>query len=36
MIVADDGVAHLVPLDDTVPRIAEEHVRAELTYITVG
>jgi GT2 family glycosyltransferase len=35
-MIVDDGVAHLVPLDDTVPRIAEEHVRAELTYITVG
>ena len=36
MIVAENGVTHLVPLDAAVPRIAERHVRAELTYITVG
>jgi len=36
MIVVDDGAAHLVPLDDSVPRIAEGHMRADLTYITVG
>jgi len=36
MIVVDDGSAHLVPLDDSVPRIAERHVPAELTYITVN
>ena len=36
MIVVDDGAAHLVPLDDSVPRIAESHARADLTYITVS
>jgi hypothetical protein len=35
MIVAEDGVVRLVPLDDSVPRVAERHARAELTYITV-
>jgi hypothetical protein len=36
MIVAENGLVHLVPLDDSVPRIDEKHVPAELTYITVG
>lgn len=36
MIVAENGVTRLVPLDVDVPRIAEHHERAELTYITVG
>lgn len=37
MVVATkEGVASLVPFDDQVPRIAEVHQRADLTYITVG
>ena len=36
MIVTENGVARLVPLDETVPRIEERQVPAELTYISVG
>jgi hypothetical protein len=35
MIVEEDGVTHLVPLDVSVPRMAEHHARGEITYITV-
>ncbi len=35
MIVTDQGVTHLVPLDESVPRIVERHVRSDLTYISV-
>ena len=35
MIVAVDGRTELVPLDESVPRITEEHARADVVYITV-
>lgn len=36
MMVVENGAARLVPLDEAAPRIVERHVRADLTYITVG
>lgn len=35
MIVAENGTTRLVPFDGSVGRIAERHLRAELTYINV-
>jgi glycosyl transferase family 2 len=35
MIVLEDGATRLVPLDDAVPRAAERHEPADVTYITV-
>jgi Glycosyl transferase family 2 len=36
MVVVENGVTRLVPLDPTAACIVENHARAELTYITVG
>lgn len=36
MVVVENGVTRLVPLDSTAPCIVEDHARADLTYITVG
>jgi hypothetical protein len=35
IVAAENGGSRLVPLDESVPRIVEEHVRAEISYITV-
>jgi hypothetical protein len=35
MIVADGGVVSLVPFDAAAPRVVENHVRADISYITV-
>lgn len=35
MIVAVEGAARLVPLDQSVPRIVEKHTQADLVYIDV-
>lgn len=36
MVVLENGVTRLVPLDPTAPCAVEDHARADLTYITVG
>ena len=36
VVQTKEGTAMLVPFDDQVPRIAESHQRADVTYITVG
>ena len=35
MIVAESGTTRLVPLDTSVPRVAETHARADVVYISV-
>jgi hypothetical protein len=35
MIVADGGVVRLVPFNAATPHVVENHVRADISYITV-